>query len=132
MEVYFVILDSKNVVELCRFRASNHKLPIEIRRWNNTNRNNRICTHYTKNELGDACHYILDSSFFEQDRNIYIPKYYYSRPIIFLLVLFHLLISIGNLWFDALNLHNSTTFLLSKITKYTSMPKHSLNKICNL
>jgi len=82
MEVYFAILDSKHVVELCRFRTSNHKLPIEIGRWNNTNRNNRMCTHCTKNELGDECHYILDSSFFEQDRNIYIPKYYYSRPII--------------------------------------------------
>jgi hypothetical protein len=38
-------------------------------------------------------------------------------------VLFHLPISIGNLWFAVLNLHNSTTFLLSKISKYTSMPK---------
>ena len=42
MEVYFDILDNKNVVELCRFRTANHKLPIEIGRWNNTNRNNRI------------------------------------------------------------------------------------------
>ena len=80
MEVYFDILDNKNVVVLCRFRTANHKLPIEIRRWNNTNRNNRICTHCNKNELGDEFHYILDCPFFEQDRNIYIPKYYYSRP----------------------------------------------------
>jgi hypothetical protein len=42
MEVYFDILDNKNVVELCRFRTANHKLPIEIGRWNNTNRNNRM------------------------------------------------------------------------------------------
>ncbi len=80
MEVYFDILDNKNVVELCRFRTANHKLPIEIGRWNNTNRNNRICTHCNKNELGDEFHYILDCPFFEQYRNIYIPKYYYSRP----------------------------------------------------
>ena len=80
MEVYFDILDNKNVVELCRFRTANHKLPIDIGRWNNTNRNNRICTHCNKNELGDEFHYILDCPFFEQDRNIYIPKYYYSRP----------------------------------------------------
>ena len=79
MEVYFDILDNQNVVELCRFRTANHKLPIEIGRWNNTNRNNRICTHCNKNELGDEFHYILDCPFFEQDRNIYIPKYYYSR-----------------------------------------------------
>jgi Mg2+/Co2+ transporter CorB len=30
---------------------------------------------------------------------------------------------LGNLGFAVLNLHNSTTFLLSKISKYTSMPK---------
>jgi hypothetical protein len=79
MEVYFDILDNKNVVELCRFRTANHKLPIEIGRWNNTNRYNRMCTHCNKNKLGDEFHYILDCPFFEQDRNIYIPKYYYSR-----------------------------------------------------
>ena len=61
MEVYFDILDNKNVVELCRFRTANHKLPIEIGRWNNTNRINRMCTHCNKNELGDEFHYILDS-----------------------------------------------------------------------
>jgi hypothetical protein len=33
MEVYFDILDNKNVVELCRFRTANHKLPLEIGRW---------------------------------------------------------------------------------------------------
>jgi hypothetical protein len=76
MEVYLDILD---IVELCRFRTANHKIPIEIGRWNNTNRSNRICTHCNKNELGDELHYILDFPFFEQDRNIYIPKYYYSR-----------------------------------------------------
>jgi hypothetical protein len=39
-----------------------------------------ICTHCTKNELGDEFHYILDCSFFEQDRKICIPKYCCSRP----------------------------------------------------
>jgi hypothetical protein len=48
MEVYFDILDNKNVVELCRFRIANHKLPIEIGRWNNTNRNKRICSTVIK------------------------------------------------------------------------------------
>ena len=48
MEVYFDILDNKNVVELCRFRTANHKLPMEIGRWNNTSRNNRMCTTVIK------------------------------------------------------------------------------------
>jgi len=46
MEVYFEILDNKNVVELCRFRIASNKLPIEIGRWNNTNRHNIMCTLY--------------------------------------------------------------------------------------
>ena len=41
------------------------------------------CVHTViKNELDDEFHYILDCPFFEQDRTIYIPKYYYSRPTI--------------------------------------------------
>jgi hypothetical protein len=32
MKVYFEILDNKNVVELCRVRIANNKLPIEIGR----------------------------------------------------------------------------------------------------
>jgi hypothetical protein len=43
---------------------------------------NVLCTHCNKNELGDDFHYILDCPFFEQDWNIYIPKYYYSRPYV--------------------------------------------------
>ena len=39
-----------------------------------------MCTECNKNELGDEFHYILECPFFEQDRKIYIPKYYYSRP----------------------------------------------------
>jgi len=46
----FWYLENKNVVELCRFRIANHKLPIEIGRWNNTNRNGRICIDCKKNE----------------------------------------------------------------------------------
>jgi stringent starvation protein B len=45
------ILNNKNVVESCRFRTANHKLPIEIGRTLIIyNRNNRICTHCNKNE----------------------------------------------------------------------------------
>jgi hypothetical protein len=41
-----------------------------------------MCTHCNKNELGDEFHYILDCPFFEQYRNIYIPKYYYSSTYV--------------------------------------------------
>jgi hypothetical protein len=34
-EQYFDILDEKDFLTLCKFRTTNHKLPIEHGRWNN-------------------------------------------------------------------------------------------------
>jgi hypothetical protein len=42
-EPYLDIVDSKNAIMLCKFRTTNHRLPIEIGRWQNIERNNRIC-----------------------------------------------------------------------------------------
>ena len=50
-EAYLDILDNKNLVEFCRFRTTNHKLPIEAGRWLNTSRQNRNCTLCKNNEL---------------------------------------------------------------------------------
>jgi hypothetical protein len=100
MEVYFAILDSENVVELCRFRTSNHKLPIEIGRWNNTNRSNRICTHCNKNELGD-----------EQRTVIYISKHlsYCSNTLVY--IYFDLVQRMGNLKYS--EVHHRVHFYYS-------------------
>jgi hypothetical protein len=43
-ENYFRILEDKDMHTLCKFRTTNHKLPIETGRWNNIDRVNRICT----------------------------------------------------------------------------------------
>ena len=41
-EPYLEIFDSKNAIVLCKFRTTNHRLPIEIiGRWQNIERNNR-------------------------------------------------------------------------------------------
>ena len=71
-EAYLDILDNKNLVEFCRFRTTNHKLPIEAGRWLNTSRQNRNCTLCKNNELGDEFHFILECKFFEQERKNYI------------------------------------------------------------
>jgi hypothetical protein len=40
-ENYLEILKDKNLFLLCRFRTSNHRIPIEIGRWQNINRENK-------------------------------------------------------------------------------------------
>jgi hypothetical protein len=43
-ENYFRVLEDKDIYTLCKFRTTNHKLPIETGRWNNIDRVNKICT----------------------------------------------------------------------------------------
>ena len=52
--------DYNFLYEFCRFRTLNHKLPIESGRWQNADRNMRICKLCDKNENGDEFHYILE------------------------------------------------------------------------
>jgi hypothetical protein len=37
------MLDEKDFLTLCKFRTTNHKLPIEHGRWNNIPRENKKC-----------------------------------------------------------------------------------------
>jgi hypothetical protein len=52
-EEYFNILDEQNSLLLCKFRITNHKLPIEKGRWSNIPRENRYCELCQKNQIGD-------------------------------------------------------------------------------
>ena len=65
---------------LCKFRTTNHKLPIEHGRWNNIPRENRKCNLCNLEEIGDEFHYILNCPYFKQYRDIYIKKRYTKRP----------------------------------------------------
>ena len=58
-ENYFRILEDKNIYTLCKFRTTNHKLPIPGR-WNNIDRVNRICTKCDNITIGDEYHYIME------------------------------------------------------------------------
>jgi hypothetical protein len=51
-EEYFNILDEQNSLLLCKFRTTNHKLPIEKGRWSNIPRENRYCELCQKNQIG--------------------------------------------------------------------------------
>ena len=65
--------------EFCRFRILNHKLPIESGRWQNVDRNMRICNLCDKKEIGDEFHYILECNYFNNIRNKYIDNHYRKR-----------------------------------------------------
>ena len=78
-EKYFQILDFKKATDLCRFRTTNHKLPIEQGRWNNVGRSNRICTLCAANDIGDEFHYILQCKFFERERKTHVSSKYFRN-----------------------------------------------------
>jgi hypothetical protein len=59
-ENYFRILEDKDIYTLCKFRTTNHKLPIETGRWNNIDRVNRICTKCDNITIGDEYQYNKD------------------------------------------------------------------------
>jgi hypothetical protein len=70
-EDYFNILNEKDFLIFCKFRAVNHRLPIECGKWKNLERENRMC-NLCNSDIGDEFHYILKCSFFENERKIYI------------------------------------------------------------
>ena len=67
---------------LCRFRASNFKLPVETGRWNNVPRNERICTLCNCNALADEFHYLFNCTdeFIKKSRIENLDEYYRLRP----------------------------------------------------
>jgi hypothetical protein len=67
----------------CRFRTSiNHRLPIEVGRWANVERYNRLCQLWLcqSGEFGDEFHYALQCPNFASERKYIIPKYVFNRP----------------------------------------------------
>ena len=56
-----------------------NKLPIEKGRWDDTNRNLRICNLCNKNALGDEYHVLLECDFFATQRRLFIPRYYWNH-----------------------------------------------------
>ena len=73
-EKYLDVLNDKNRFTFCRFRTSNHRLPIEVGRWTNVERHNRLCQLCQSCEIGDEFHYVLQCPNFVTERKIIIPK----------------------------------------------------------
>ena len=75
---YINILPTQNCKSLLSFLTRNHRLPIELGRWQNIPYNERKCT--SCNTLGDEYHYLMECKELTSLRKKYIPKYYQSHP----------------------------------------------------
>ena len=60
---------------MCKFRCSDHKLPIEQGRFFGIDRNQRFYTLCNSNQLGDDYHYIFQCNFFAADRHKYLSTF---------------------------------------------------------
>ena len=56
---------------LLKFRLSNHRLPVETGRWENTPLEDRKCILCRKYDIGDEFHYLFVCDHFISDRKKY-------------------------------------------------------------
>ena len=68
------ILKDNGLFLVCRSRTCNHRLPIEIGRWQNINRENKSCTLCQSRELGEEYHYLFECTEFNHDIPMLIPQ----------------------------------------------------------
>ena len=57
----------------------NHRLPIEIGRWQNIPSHDRKCI-FDCTDTGDEYHYLIKCHVFNHERSQYLNKQYYQRP----------------------------------------------------
>ena len=74
-ENYLINLPIVKAINLCKYRTSCTKIPIVTGRYNNIDRDNRICT-LCNNDIGDEFHYIFICNHFNQLRTKYVRPYY--------------------------------------------------------
>ena len=85
LETYLTKLPKSSRILLTRFRICNNRLPINVGRYTNVNRDERLCNFCNDNEIGDEYHVLLKCSNEEivRWRNMYLPRYFTLRPSIF-------------------------------------------------
>ena len=75
-ETYLIELSRKDATSLCKFRTGSNKIPIITGKFNNIDRDKRICP-LCNSDIGDEFHYIFICTFFETSRNKLIRQYEY-------------------------------------------------------
>ena len=79
-EKYISRLPVNHVISFARFRTLNNKLPVQVDRFTNTPRHERLCTKCNLNDVGDEYHAVLICPYFSQQRKELIPSVYWKRP----------------------------------------------------
>ena len=107
-EAYLNILTRKSYIPLIKFRTGNHRLPVEVGRWERPKipLHERICTLCNTNDIGDEFHYILTCPTLATERNSLLKPYYFRRPNILKFK-------------ELLNTRNKNT--LSKLSKFVEL-----------
>ena len=77
---YLTKLTKKHYSALLKFRLSNHRLPVETGRWENTPLDERKCVLCEKNDIGDEFHYLFVCNHFKSERKNFLMPYFYKRP----------------------------------------------------
>ncbi len=79
MEEYIKLLDTKEAINMFKFKTGNHKLPVETGRYNGTEYKNRIC-HKCSSDIGDEFHYVFKCPFFELQRERFLHCTHIRHP----------------------------------------------------
>lgn len=82
LEDYLIHLKKSDWLYLLKFRTGNHFFPCETGRWSNIELNARTCKLCSIPGVADEYHYLLQCTYFNQARSIYIKSYYYRSPTI--------------------------------------------------
>ena len=80
LENYLVDYSSRIKTTLCKFRTANHRLPVEVGRWQRIEYDQRICNLCNSNNIGDEYHFLLECESLQAIRSKYIPQYYWKYP----------------------------------------------------
>ena len=80
LESYLINMNKKDRITFCRFRCGNHRLPITSGRYENRQRNMRLCTLCNLQSIGDEFHYIFVCPYFAKERKFHLKRYYTDRP----------------------------------------------------
>jgi len=76
VEKYITCLPDVYVYALMKFRCSCHKLSIEVGRFHNIPREERMCSKCNMSVLGDEFHFIMVCPHFKHLRQDFIPRHF--------------------------------------------------------
>ena len=78
-ENYFRMLPYNCAISLARFRTTNNPLPVNVQRFLNVEREDRICTLCDRREVGDEFHYLFNCQYFTDKRIECIAEKYLNN-----------------------------------------------------